>query len=232
MVERMPSAAIESIDMDKCYFNPGCAMSLYKPELPDMMLGLLREHFGSVKMHRVCCHHDPGLPAGSVIINNCAGCDRLFRKLYAGISTITYWEVLDSLPGLELPDYGGLAVSVHDSCSFRCKPQVHEAVRSLLGKMNLHVVESGFSREKSICCGDNLYGHVPAERVEQFQRMRAAQMPCRDVVVTCISCIRSMTVGGKQPRYLPDLIFGRGTPLMHDTLEGYHDSLDAYIAAH
>ena len=64
MVERMPSIAIESIDMDKCYFNPGCAMSLYKPELPDMMLGLLREHFGSVKMHRVCCHHDPGLPAG------------------------------------------------------------------------------------------------------------------------------------------------------------------------
>ena len=109
---------------------------------------------------------------------------------------------------------------------------MHEAVRSLLGKMNLHVVESGFSREKSICCGDNLYGHVPAERVEQFQRKRAAQMPCCDVVVTCISCIRSMTVGGKQPRYLPDLIFGRGTPLMHDTLEGYHDSLDAYIAAH
>lgn len=64
MVERMPSAAIESIDMDKCYFNPGCAMSLYKPELPDIMLGLLRERFGSVKMHRVCCHHDPGLPAG------------------------------------------------------------------------------------------------------------------------------------------------------------------------
>lgn len=125
MVERMPSIAIESIDMDKCYFNPGCAMSLYKPELPDMMLGLLRERFGSVKMHRVCCHHDPGLPAGSVIINNCAGCDRRFRKLYAGISTITYWELLDSLPGLELPDYGGLTVSVHDSCSFRCKPQVH-----------------------------------------------------------------------------------------------------------
>ena len=47
---------------------------------------------------RLCCHHDPCLPAGSVIINNCAGCDRRFRKLYEGISTITYREMLDSLP--------------------------------------------------------------------------------------------------------------------------------------
>ena len=117
---------------------------------------------------RLRCRHDPCLPAGSVIINNCAGCDRRFRKLYEGISTITYWEV-------------------HDSCSFRCKPQVHEAIRSLLRKMNVTVVESEFSREKSICCGDNLYGHVPEAEVERFQKMRAAQMPCGDVVVTCIS---------------------------------------------
>ena len=162
---------------------------------------------------RLRCRHDPCLPAGSVIINNCAGCDRRFRKLYEGISTITYWEV-------------------HDSCSFRCKPQVHEAIRSLLRKMNVTVVESEFSREKSICCGDNLYGHVPEAEVERFQKMRAAQMPCGDVVVTCISCIRSMTVDGKRARYLPDLIFGRATPPMTDSLTDYHDRLEAHIAAH
>lgn len=155
---------------------------------------------------RLRCHHDPCLPAGSVIINNCAGCDRRFRKLYEGISTITYWEVLDFLPGVSLPDYGGVSMSVHDSCSFRCKPQVHGAIRSLLRKMNVTVAESEFSREKSICCGD--------------------------VVVTCISCIRSMTVGGKRARYLPDVIFGRDTLPMTDGLTDYHDRLEAYIAAH
>ena len=181
---------------------------------------------------RLRCRHDPCLPAGSVIINNCAGCDRRFRKLYEGISTITYREVLDSLPGVSLPDYGGVSMSVHDSCSFRCKPQVREAIRSLLCKMNVTVVESEFSREKSICCGDNLYGHVPEAEVERFQKMRAAQMPCGDVAVTCISCIRSMTVGGKRARYLPDLIFGRDTPPMTDSLTDYHNRLEAYIAAH
>ena len=53
---------------------------------------------------------------------------------------------------------------------------MHEAIRSLLRKMNVTVVESEFSREKSICCGDNLYGHVPEAEVERFQKMRAAHM--------------------------------------------------------
>ena len=232
MVEVIPGIEPGSIDMDKCYFNPGCAVNLYKPELAGMMLSLLRRHFGDVKPHGVCCHHEPGLPEGSVIINNCAGCDRRFRKLYAGIRTVTYWEVLDSLEGVPLPDYGGLAVSVHDSCSFRSRPRVHDAVRSLLRKMNLRIVESEFSRERSICCGDSLYGHVPVPEVEAFQRRRAAQMPCPDVVVTCVSCIRSMAAGGKRPRYMPDLIFGLETPPVHGTLEGYHAELEAYIDAH
>ena len=41
-----------------------------------------------------------------------------------------------------------------------------------------------------------------------------------------------MTVGGKRARYLPDLIFGRATPPMTDSLTDYHDRLEAYIAAH
>ena len=114
-------------------------MSFYKPDLPDPMLRLLQDHFGDVKPHRLCCHHDPGLPAGSVIINNCAGCDRRFRSLYEGIRTISVWEILDSIADLELPDWQGLTVSVHDSCSYRQKPQVHAAVRSLLRKMNIQI---------------------------------------------------------------------------------------------
>ena len=98
--------------------------------------------------------------------------------------------------------------------------------------MNVTVGESEFSRATSLCGGDHLSGHVPEAAVERFQKMRAAQMPCGDVVVTCISCIRSMTVGGKRARYLPDLIFGRATPPMTDSLTDYHDRLEAHIAAH
>ncbi|MCI6639915.1 MAG: (Fe-S)-binding protein [Pygmaiobacter massiliensis] len=228
----IPSIAVKEIDLDRCYFNPGCAASLYKPQLPQLMLKLLWQHFGPVQLHSICCHHNPNLPKGSTIINNCAGCDRRFRSLYPGIRTISYWEVLDSLPDLSLPDYSGLTVSVQDSCSYRQKPQVHRAVRSLLRKMQIEIVESAFSGEHSICCGDNFYPYLPAEQVANLQKRRADQMPCDDVVVYCVSCVRSMTVGGKRAHYLPDLLFQKQTWPIRASLADYHGLLQRYIDSH
>lgn len=228
----LPSIDPEGIDRENCWFNPGCAMSIYRPELIEPMLTLLRENLGAVKHHTVCCHHDPGLPAGAVIINNCAGCDRRFRSEYPGIQTITFWEILDSIDGFPFPSYDGLTVSVHDSCSFRQKPQVHSAVRSILRKMKINIVESEFSGTKSICCGDNFYSHIPNEQVVEFQKKRAAQMPCGDVVVYCIGCVRSMAVGGRRPLYLPDLVLGYETKPMDNTLDEYHNDLNEYILTH
>ena len=123
---RIPSIPISEIDRENCWFNPGCAMNLYRPESGQKILDLLNETFGPVKLHSICCHHDPQLAHGATIINNCAGCDRRFRSLYEGIQTISLWEILDSIDSLPLPVHTGLTVSVHDSCSYRPKPQVHD----------------------------------------------------------------------------------------------------------
>lgn len=228
----IPSIKMAEIDLSKCWFNPGCAMSIYKPYLIAPMLLLLQERFGEIKLHDVCCHHNPNLPVGATIINNCAGCDRRFRSEYAGLQTITFWEILDGIDGIPLPDYHGLTVSVHDSCSFRQKPQVHTAVRRILRKMHINIVESEYSGTNSICCGDGFYSHIPNEKVLELQKKRAEQMPCDHVVVYCIGCVRSMTVGGKRPYYLPDLIFGYETTWMMNTLDEYHHDLRKYIASH
>ena len=228
----IPSIKISDINMEKCYFNPGCALSVYKPSSEHKLLELLNRYFGPVRMHNICCHHDPGLPQGSTIINNCAGCDRRFRSLYDGIRTISLWEVLDSIEELPLPDYAGLTLSVHDSCSYRPKPQVHAAVRSLLGKMNIKVIDSEFSGTKSICCGDNFYPRLPIEKVTELQKKRAAQMPCQDVAVYCVSCIKSMAIGGKTPHHMTDLVLGEETELQEMRIDVYHDTLEAYIACH
>lgn len=222
----------QEIDWNKCYFNPGCALSLYKPDVPEKMWNLLRAHFGSVKFHNICCRHTPGLEPGSTVINNCAGCDRRFRSLYKGIRTISYWEIIDSIPNFALPDHSGLSVSIHDSCGYRHKPQVHKAIRSLLTKMNIAVDEAPFSGTESVCCGDNFYGAVPDAQVEARIRMRAGQFPCDKVVVYCIGCVRAMISAGKTPYYLPDLLLDRTGEPMPDTLAEYHTKLEAYIQRH
>lgn len=226
------SISIDKIDMDKCYFNPGCAMSVYKPENPQLLWQMLKENFGDVKLHNICCNYDPQLPNGATIINNCAGCDRRFRSLYKGINTISLWEVLDSIDGLKLPDYHGMTASVHDSCGYRHKPAVHKAVRSLMLKMNINIVEAEFHGTNSVCCGDNCYGHIPNEQVEKYIKDRADQFPCEYVAVTCIGCVRAMTSAGKKPLYLPDLILNRATELMPDSLDKYHAKVAEYKSTH
>ena len=228
----IPSIRLEDIDPEKCYFNPGCAMSLYKPEAVDEILRLLNRRFLPTSLHTTCCRHEPNLPKGSTIINNCAGCDRRFRSLYEGIRTVSVWEVLDNIPALPLPTYDGLQLSVHDSCSFRKKPQVHAAVRSLLDKMHIEVVESPYSGTKSVCCGDNFYSHISIDEVTAFQKKRAAQMPCQDVAVYCVSCIKSMHIGGKTPHHMMDLVLGEPTDPQETRIDVYHELLDQYIEEH
>lgn len=160
------SMSLNEIDMRKCYFNPGCTLSLYKPDVPVKMLKLLQDHLGNVKFHNICCRHDPDLEPGSTIINNC------------------------------------------------------------------EIEEAQFSGMESVCCGDNFYGAVSKEQVEERIKMRAEQFPCDNVVVYCIGCVRAMTSGGKIPRYLPDLLLDRASEPMLDTLDEYHSRLAEYIQKH
>lgn len=218
--------------MESLYFNPGCALSLYKPDMELRLLELLNAAYGPTKLHNICCRHDPLLPAGSRIINVCAGCDRRFRKLYEGITTISLWEVVDSLPDFPFPDYGGVHMSVQDACPVRDNPAVHRAVRSLLEKMHIVLEEPRLHSGNTVCCGDVFYPHIPLEEVHANMRKRAAQMPCEDVVVYCVSCIKAMHIGGRKPRYLADLLMGETTePQEYRTAE-WHRQLDDYIDLH
>ncbi|MFZ5944201.1 MAG: (Fe-S)-binding protein [Bacillota bacterium] len=218
--------------MKKIYFNPGCALSIYKPNMENKILDFLNKNYGTVAMHKICCRHDPQLETGSLIINVCAGCDRRFSSLYEGISTISLWEVLDGLDTFKYPDYEGLSMSVHDACPVRTKPQVHQSVRSLLKKMNIKIVETKYSGTRSICCGDDFYPKLPVDQIHQRMKDRAQSMPCNDVCVYCVSCIKSIYIGGKEPRHLIDLLMGEKTePQEYDTIK-WHEQLQHYIDKH
>ena len=221
-----------SRDCTNLYFNPGCALNLYRPENAERIFAYLQANFPKVHVHDICCRHNPQLPAGSVIVNICAGCDQRFRSLYDGISTVSLWELLDELGNFPFPDYHGMNVSIHDPCPVRDRPAVHRAVRSLLHKMNITIVEAERAGTASICCGDSLYPACSTEKVYEAMKMRARSMPCEHVVVYFVSCIKAMSVGGRTQLYLVDLLLGQSTaPGTCDVAE-WHHALDTYIAAH
>jgi Fe-S oxidoreductase len=218
--------------MMKRVFAPGCALMIYKPELAQRMLDFLNQDLGNIAEHLTCCRHEPGLAEGTQIINTCAGCDRRYRELYNQISTLSLWEVLAEKDTFPFPDYQGQKMAILDACPTRDQVRVHQAIRALLKRMNIDLVEPAKTGTKSTCCGDSFFGVLPVEQVKEQMKKRAAEMPVNDVVVYCVSCCKSLHIGGKKPRYLIDLLFGEETLPKTFEPEEWHHELDEFIQSH
>ena len=216
----------------KQVYAPGCALLIYKPELSQKMLEFLNKGLNNIPEHLVCCRHKPNLANGTQVINTCAGCDRRYRELYEGISTVSLWEILAESKTFPFPDYNGAEMSIHDACPTRSEERVHLAIRKLLEKMNIKIIEPKNTGTKAVCCGDSFYGTLPVEQVKEQMKRRAAEMPCDNVVVYCVSCIKAMHIGGKKPRYILDLLWGETTGIGIYEPDAWHDQLQNFIDIH
>jgi len=213
-------------------FAPGCAMMLYKPELAERLHKVINKLYGEMSMLQTCCRHDPGFTSPTEIINVCPGCDKRFGSLYANTTTISLWELLAESDSFPFPDYGGEEMTVLDACPTREKTVIHEAIRTLFQKMNIRITEPANTRTKSTCCGDSFYPQLPVNKINELMIKRTAEMPLENVVVYCVSCIQSVGIGGKTPRYLPDLLLGLETKPKISPTELWHKKLDEYIEKH
>lgn len=216
----------------KQVYAPGCALKIYKPELAKKVLDFLTKERGDILEHLICCRHDPKLQDGTQVINTCAGCDRRYRELYAGVSTVSLWEILAGSTIFPFPDYDGIEMAIHDACPTRSEERVHTAARKLLKKMNITVIEPQNTRTQATCCGDSFHGVVPVERVKEQMKKRADEMPCEHVAVYCVSCIKAMHIGGKKPRYMVDLLFGEATTIGTYEPDVWHEELLQFINKH
>ena len=216
----------------KQVFAPGCALMVYKPQLGERLLKYLNTGSDSIEMHLTCCQHEPNLPVNTQVINICAGCDKRYRSLYEGVSTISLWEILAESETFPFPDYNGREMTLHDPCPVRSEARVHDSVRKLLERMNIKLIETKNNRNRSICCGDSLHGKVSHDIVKSAMMRRAAEMPCEDVVVYCVSCIKSMHIGGRKAWHLVDLLFNEESdPQTYETSQ-WHKELQEFIDRH
>jgi len=216
----------------KRVFAPGCAMMLYKPELAEKMHTILNDNLGGVEMHNTCCKHEPAFKSETEVINICPGCDKRFRNDYQNSKTISVWEILAESDFFPFPDYKGKTMTIIDACPTRDQDRIHIAIRKLLEKMNITLVELASTKIKGICCGDSFYGMIPTEDVIVQMKKRASEIPAEDVVVYCISCTKAVFIGGKEPHYVIDLLFGEDSIPKTLDLDAWHKELDDYISAH
>ncbi len=216
----------------KKIFAPGCALILYKPHLVGKLQAVLDANLGRMEQLLTCCRNIPRLEPGTEVINICPGCDRRYRQNYTESSTVSLWEILARDDFFPFPDYQGRTMTIVDACPTRDQPRVHEAVRVLLRKMNISLKEPKHTRTHGLCCGDSSYGEIPTDRVVKQMKKRASQMPVDDVVVYCVSCSKSMFIGGKRPHYLIDLLFREETVPGTFDPDAWHEELETFILEH
>lgn len=216
----------------KKIFAPGCALMLYKPYLADKLHAILNENIGKMDVLATCCRHEPQLNAKTEVINICPGCDKRYRNNYPQTTTISLWKILAETNFFPFPDYEGKVMSIIDACPTRDQERVHTAIRTLLKKMNIAIIEPTHTRTKSTCCGDSFYGEISTEQVKKQMIKRSAEMPVDDVVVYCVSCSKSVFIGGKKPHYMIDLLFGETTIPGAVEPEMWHKEIDEYIDKH
>lgn len=210
-------------------FFPGCQVKKDYPEASKKLAEYIQSK-GAVETVG-CCRVDHGKATQSdtalVVCNNCAN---IVSESGDPGEIAFVWEMIDSDPSFPFPDYHGEKMTLQDCWMAADRPNVHKAIRSLLGKMNIQVVELPENREKTTFCGMNLTapcnpsnaklapkryveegGHMfhpmePEERQAYFNDY-CKQFTTDKVVCYCKSCRGALLAGGADARHIIQLLF-------------------------
>lgn len=216
--------------MKNLFLNLGCSLDLHNRVIQEKLLSTLSNCGYDVKIHNICCRNPHQLESGAHLLHMSVKCADRSTELYKDITTKSFWEFADSIENFPFPNYQGLKMSLHDPCPSRKHPQIQQAVRSLLKKMNIEIVEAKNHGKTAICCGTNLYGKIPAEKLTKHIENRAASMPCPEVAVYCVACINPINMGGRNPRYILDLMLNQPTAVPNINFEEWLEKLSAHRA--
>ncbi len=209
-------------------FFPGCQLSASAPEQVEKVYAYLRAHLPAVGLMLRCC----GAPADWAgekekfkdslqeftsqyealgkpqVILACSSCYQIFKQNLPDLPIRSLWEIFDQygLPEGAAQKNRGI-VSIHDACSTRHEPQIHESVRRLVGQAGFKIEELPLNREKTSCCsygGDMwLANRAVSEKVID-RRIAESQY---DYLTYCVMCRDFFASRGKPTLHVLDLLF-------------------------
>lgn len=175
-----------------------------------------------------CCRRDKTpYPPGSTAVYFCQACRETLESNGSGLNTQNLFVYLNQDPDFPWPDYAGLTVNVQDCWRDRFHPEIFDAVRSVLAKMNVKVVEIDENRQRSVFCGNLHFEPKKPENqrlAAQYPGIPIYQMPpevekalmaeqvekytCPLTVCACNRCVKGVVTGGGQAVHLLELAMG------------------------
>ena len=210
-------------------FFPACKVLAQYPEESKSLWAYLQRKDGMRKAG--CCRKDHAeLAAEDQAVFICNNCHEIIAESSATDNLVSVWEIIDADPQFPFPNYEGREMALQDCWIAGDCPATHEAVRSLLQKMNVRVVELPENRAGSRFCGMNTLGpatesnkglaphrwvevkdaqcaDLPENERAAALRAHAESLPTKDVACYCKFCADGLAAGGAQPTHLIQLLF-------------------------
>ena len=167
---------------------------------------------------------------GDTVYSVCHNCLNITEETKPGVRAASLWELILEDESFPYPDYRGMKVTVQDCWRSKERLSEQKAVRSLLQKMNISVVELEDNYDRTDFCGNSLYRpqpprnpliaprhyvenakgkflpHTPKEQKALMEEY-CGRFHTETVVCYCHYCLEGLLLGGMDGRHIAELLF-------------------------
>lgn len=175
--------------------------------------------------------HYSAVDADTCFVSICHNCTAIFQEKHPDIKVISLWEyILNHVPDFPYPDYHGVEMTLQDCWRQHDNAAEQHAVRQLLSKMNIRLVELPRHHDQTQYCGistlrpapkrnlimapkrfvDNAQGrfapHTPEEQLA-YMTTYCKQITTEAVVAYCHYCTQGFKLAGQPHFHLCELLF-------------------------
>ena len=213
------------------YYFPSCNFTKLRPETSEKV----KNFMASVGFRVVgCCR--PGHKAVSgwndTVVTVCETCSIIIGENCPAAKVISLYEFIDGLPDFPFPDYRRERVTLQDCYRAKAKEAEKAAVRSVLRKMNVEVVELPGTEGEVNFDGSFLFGPMrpdnftlaplrfaeikedmqpkSPEEIKTWLQKYCQRFTTERVACYCNTCLTGLTQGlpeGKRAVHVAELLF-------------------------
>ncbi len=205
-------------------YYPSCNFMKTSMQTEKKVKTYLKNHFNI--NHTKCCQYEDLSSLRKYIgITVCQACNETIQKREPNIKRISIWEFIDQDSNFIFPDFHGEKMILQDCFRDRTNTSAYKAVRSVMCKMNIEVIELENNQENANFCGLLHYepintklkelwakydyckpSHLPIEIQKRFMEEHVSLYQNHKVVCYCNSCLRGILKGGGNGFHLLDLV--------------------------
>lgn len=216
--------------MATIYF-PSCKFTAYSPKSSKKIQDYLSEKF-NFQIGSCCRPGHKKLKKEDEVIYICNTCAAFCKEDSAAEKITSVWELLADDEQFLFPDYSRQKITIQDCWRTYDNISHQKAVRKILQKMNIDIVELKENYDKTRFCGMTLYQPLPKENGEfapvrfienaseffhphpEEEQIALMKKHCEtietdEVICYCPGCISGINHGGKKGVHLLDLMFGK-----------------------